>query len=95
MPTAHREKITKRLNFRDGFTHHQHLGVKIMSASFDLSLEQQFNIRAFEQQVQDMTHEQAQEFLVSLYRQTLLRENSYKSLLKQQWGIENFGQQAA
>jgi hypothetical protein len=65
-----------------------------MSASFDLSLEQQFNIRAFEQQVQDMSREQAQEFLVDLYRQTLLRENSYKSLLKQQWGIDGLETQA-
>ncbi|WP_295616669.1 NblA/ycf18 family protein [Chamaesiphon sp. GL140_3_metabinner_50] len=66
-----------------------------MSKSFDLSLEQQFNIRSFEHQVKDMSHVQAQEFLVNLYRQMVLQENSYKNLLKHQWGIEEPSQQAA
>jgi hypothetical protein len=66
-----------------------------MSKSFDLSLEQQFSIRSFEHQVRDMSHTQAQEFLVNLYRQMMLQENSYKNLLKHQWGIEEPNQQAA
>jgi hypothetical protein len=66
-----------------------------MSKSFDLSLEQQFSIRSFEHQVKDMSQSQAQEFLVNLYRQMMLQENSYKNLLKHQWGIEEPGQQAA
>jgi Phycobilisome degradation protein nblA len=66
-----------------------------MSKSFDLSLEQQFNIRSFEHQVRDMSREQAQEFLVNLYRQMVLQENSYKTLLKHQWGIDEPSQQAA
>jgi hypothetical protein len=66
-----------------------------MSKSFDLSLEQQFNIRSFEHQVRDMSREQAQEFLVNMYRQMVLQENSYRNLLKHQWGIDQPGQQAA
>jgi hypothetical protein len=66
-----------------------------MSKSFDLSLEQQFNIRSFEHQVRDMSHEQAQEFLVNMYRQMILQENSYRTLLKQQWGMDEPEQQAA
>lgn len=66
-----------------------------MSKSFDLSLEQQFNIRSFEHQVRDMSREQAQEFLVNMYRQMVLQENSYRNLLKHQWGINEPGQQAA
>ena len=66
-----------------------------MSKSFDLSLEQQFSIRSFEHQVSGMTHSQSQEFLVNLYRQMMLQENSYKNLLKHQWGMEEPGQQAA
>ncbi len=66
-----------------------------MSKSFDLSLEQQFSIRSFEHQVRDMSREQAQEFLVNLYRQMMMQENSYKNLLKHQWGIDEPGQQAA
>jgi Phycobilisome degradation protein nblA len=66
-----------------------------MSKSFDLSLEQQFNIRSFEHQVRDMSREQAQEFLVNMYRQMILQENSYRTLLKQQWGMDEPEQQAA
>jgi Phycobilisome degradation protein nblA len=66
-----------------------------MSKSFDLSLEQQFSIRSFEHQVKDMSQAQAQEFLVNLYKQMMLQENSYKNLLKHQWGIEEPNQQAA
>jgi hypothetical protein len=66
-----------------------------MSRSFDLSLEQQFNIRSFEHQIKDMSHEQTQEFLVNLYRQMMIQENSYKNLIKHQWGMDTPEQQAA
>jgi hypothetical protein len=58
-----------------------------MSESLDLSLEQQFNLRSFESQVQQMSHEQAQEFLIQLYQQMMVRENFYKEFLKHQWGL--------
>ncbi|MEA5419765.1 NblA/ycf18 family protein [Spirulina sp. CCNP1310] len=58
-----------------------------MSQPVDLSLEQQFNIRSFETQVQQMSREQAQEFLVNMYRQMLVRENMYKDFLRHEWGI--------
>ena len=54
----------------------------------ELSLEQKFNIRSFETQVQRMSLEQAQEFLVALYRQMMIREAMYKSFLKEKWDIE-------
>ncbi len=67
-----------------------------MSQQSKLSLEQQFNVRSFEHQVQDMSREQAQEFLVNLYTQMVMQENSYRNLLKHQWGmIDEPGQQAA
>jgi hypothetical protein len=59
-----------------------------MNQPIELSLEQQFNIRSFETQVQRMSHEQAQDFLVKLYQQMVTREATYKQLLKHQWGIE-------
>lgn len=59
-----------------------------MNTPFELSLEQQFNIRSFETQVQRMTQEQAQDFLVKLYRQMIMREETYKQLLKHHWGLE-------
>ena len=59
-----------------------------MNQPLELSLEQQFSIRSFETQVQQMSHEQAQDFLVKLYQQMVMREATYKQLLKHQWGLE-------
>lgn len=64
-----------------------------MFSPIELSLEQQFNLRSFETQVQQMSHQQAQEFLITLYEQMILRENMYKEFIKHQWGFEsNFEQ---
>lgn len=57
-------------------------------SGFELSLEQQFNIRSFQTQVQRMSHEQAQDFLVKLYEQMIVRESMYKEFLKHEWGLE-------
>ncbi len=59
-----------------------------MSQPIELSLEQQFSIRSFETQVERMSREQAQDFLVKLYQQMVVREATYKQLLKHQWGLE-------
>ncbi len=59
-----------------------------MNQPLELSLEQQFSIRSFETQVQQMDREQAQDFLVKLYHQMVMREATYKQLLKHQWGLE-------
>ncbi len=60
-----------------------------MSQPMNLSLEQQFNIRSFETQVQSLNRDQAVEFLVKLYEQMIMKENMYKEFLKHQWGIES------
>ncbi len=60
-----------------------------MNQPVELTLEQQFSLKSFESQVQRMSREQAQEFLVKLYEQMMLREAMYKHFLKHQWGIEN------
>ena len=60
-----------------------------MNQPIKLSLEQQFSIRSFATQVQNMSHEQAQEFLVKLYEQMIVREETYKELLKHQWGLDS------
>ncbi|MGK7929258.1 MAG: NblA/ycf18 family protein [Spirulina sp.] len=59
-----------------------------MSQPVELYLEQKFNIRSFEMQVQRMSREQAQEFLVKLYQQMLARENMYKEFIKHEWGLD-------
>lgn len=58
-----------------------------MSQPMPLSLEQQFTLRSFEDQVKGMSREQAQEHLVKLYRQMLQQENMYKEVIKHEWGI--------
>jgi Phycobilisome degradation protein nblA len=60
-----------------------------MSQPSELSLEQQFSVRSFENQVQKMSREQAQDFLVKLYEQMLARENMYKSFIKHEWGLDS------
>jgi hypothetical protein len=60
----------------------------IMSESIQLTMEQRFNLRSFEVQVARMSHEQAQEFLVQLYEQMMLREAYYKHFLRMEWGLE-------
>ncbi len=59
-----------------------------MDESIALSLEQQFSLRSFETQVDRMSHEQAQDFLIKLYEQMMLRETMYKHFLKHEWGLE-------
>ncbi|WP_027269116.1 NblA/ycf18 family protein [Leptolyngbya sp. PCC 6406] len=59
-----------------------------MDDQLSLSLEQQFNLRSFETQVQKMSREQAQDFLVKLYGQMMMRESMYKTFLKHEWGLE-------
>ncbi|MBW4514548.1 MAG: NblA/ycf18 family protein [Timaviella obliquedivisa GSE-PSE-MK23-08B] len=58
-----------------------------MDTPVELSLEQKFSLRSFETQVERMSHEQAQDFLVKLYEQMMVRETMYKNFLKHEWGI--------
>ncbi len=60
-----------------------------MSQPMELSLEQQFSIRSFQTQVQGMSREQAQDFLMKLYEQMVVREATYQQLLKHQWGLDS------
>ncbi len=59
-----------------------------MHQPIELSLEQEFNLRSFADQVQHMSREQAQDFLVNLYKQMMLKETMYKHFLKHEWGLE-------
>jgi Phycobilisome degradation protein nblA len=60
-----------------------------MNTPFEFSLEQQFNLRAFSEQVKDLSREQAQDYLVDLYRQMIVKESLYKQIMKQQLGFES------
>ena len=64
------------------------LGIYDMEQSIELTLEQKLSLRSFELQVNQMSREQAQEFLVKLYEQMIIRETMYKHFLKHEWGID-------
>lgn len=59
-----------------------------MNQPMELSFEQQFNIRCFAYQVQQMSREQAQEFLLMLYQQMMMKERMYQHFLKHEWKLE-------
>ena len=56
-----------------------------MNQPAPLTLEQQFSIRSFATQIEQMSERQAKDFLLQMYEQQLQRENAYKELLKHRW----------
>jgi hypothetical protein len=56
-----------------------------MNEPIKLSLEQEFHLRSFADQVEHMSREQAVEHLVYFYRQMMLKEIQYKALLSKAW----------
>ena len=58
-----------------------------MSNQQHLSLEQEFNLKKVATQAKALTHQQAQELVVELQRQIMIKDNLYKQLIKQEWGI--------
>ncbi|MEM6611355.1 MAG: NblA/ycf18 family protein [Cyanobacteria bacterium P01_C01_bin.72] len=54
-----------------------------------LSLEQEFNLRTFADQVGNLTSEEAQGLSIELYRRMMLKDNLYEELLKDYWGISS------
>jgi len=53
-----------------------------MKYSEQLSLEQEFNLRIFADQVRTLSLEQAQDLSIELYRKMMLKDNMYEDLLK-------------
>ena len=60
-----------------------------MNYSEKLSLEQEFNLRKFADQVRTLSSEQAQDLSLELYRQMMLKDNLYEDLLQEFWGIDS------
>ena len=53
-----------------------------MNSSGHLSLEQQFKLKVLQEQVEGLTKEQAQEYLLEMFRQMMIKDNLVKHLLK-------------
>lgn len=60
-----------------------------MNQPIELSLEQEFSLRSFANQVQHMSREQAQEFLLMLYQQMMMQETMYRDFLKHEWKLNS------
>ncbi len=61
-----------------------------MDKPMELPLEKQFSLRYFETQVRQMNLQQAQECLVELYEQMLVRETLYQQFLKHMILIKSY-----
>lgn len=53
-----------------------------MNGTGQLSLEQQFRLKMLSEDVQNLSKEQAQEYLIELLRQQMVKDNLFKHLLK-------------
>ena len=53
-----------------------------MDLSGQLSMEQQFKLKVLQDQVQDLSKEQAQEYLLEMFRQMMVKDNIVKHLLR-------------
>jgi hypothetical protein len=52
-----------------------------------LTLEQEFHLRSFADQVHQMSREQAQEFLIEQHRLMLVQKTVFQEILKHEWNI--------
>ena len=55
---------------------------KNMDTSASLTLEQKFKLEVLKDQVKDLTQEQAQDYLIEVFRQMMVKDNLMKQLLK-------------
>jgi hypothetical protein len=53
-----------------------------MNVANELSFEQEFNLRVYEEQVKDLSLHEAQEFLLEVLRQSMVKENLFKQIIK-------------
>ena len=53
-----------------------------MNMSAKLSMEQQFKLKVLQDEVRELSKEQAQEYLLEMFRQMMVKDNLMKQLLK-------------
>lgn len=53
-----------------------------METPANLSLEQQFKLKVLKEEVKNLTQTQAQEYLLEVFRQMMVKDNLMKHLLK-------------
>lgn len=55
-----------------------------MNLPLSLSMEQQFNLKVYEDQVKVLSQGQAQDFLLEVMRQLMIKDNVIRHLMKQE-----------
>jgi Phycobilisome degradation protein nblA len=53
-----------------------------MNIQMGLSLEQEFSLRKYEENVKELSHEQSQKMLLEVLRQLMVKDNLIKNMLK-------------
>jgi len=59
-----------------------------MDQATELTLDQEFSLRVFADQVQQMSREQAQEFLIEQCKLMMVQRTMYQELLKHEWKLD-------
>jgi Phycobilisome degradation protein nblA len=54
----------------------------MMELPLSLSLEQNFNLKVYEDQVKSLSQEQAQDYLLEVMRQLMIKDNVIRHLMK-------------
>ena len=55
-----------------------------MEMSNNLSLEQQFKLQVLREEVKQLSREQAQDYLMEILRQSMVKDNMFKNWMKAQ-----------
>jgi Phycobilisome degradation protein nblA len=54
-----------------------------MDFPMELTLEQKFNLKMYQEQVKSLSYEESQEFLLEVLRQLMVKDNILKHVMKQ------------
>lgn len=64
-----------------------------MSQPLRLSLEQEFRLKTFIDEVQKMSRQQAQDCLIDLHSHMILKDKIYQGFINQKWDFEDLSEQ--
>ena len=58
-----------------------------MNQANKLTLEQEFSLKKIATQAKALSQQEAQELIIELQRQIMVKDNLYKQIIKHEWGI--------
>lgn len=58
-----------------------------MSEQTNLTIEQKFHLRKIADRTKSLSPQQAQELIIELQRQMMIKDNLFKQIIKHEWGI--------